>query len=195
MSGTSCPPAAVDDRRAASRSAALCTKLSATRSTPSERPNRRSSASLGVSAEAGSATPGALMPLCCAERRAVDYGGVDRGSRRVDRHATRRGRRPAADPDHGARRAPVRAYVVDTRPGPPSKSPVVDHQRVADGQRDGRAPGQPSGSNLRTTQILEDGHGPSRPLRGLAHACVAGRVRVVRAVREIQPHDVHPAPA
>ena len=48
---------------AAGRSA-VCTKLSATMSTPSDRPNFRSSTSFGVIADAGSGTPGALMPLC-----------------------------------------------------------------------------------------------------------------------------------
>src|SRR5256885_10883276 len=40
-----------------SRSLAVCTKLIATMSTPSERPNFRSPTSFGVIAEVGSATP------------------------------------------------------------------------------------------------------------------------------------------
>ena len=52
--------------RAMRRSSAVWTKLSATMSTPRDRPKRRSAMSLGVSAEAGRATPGRLMPLCSA---------------------------------------------------------------------------------------------------------------------------------
>ena len=57
-------PASPMIARARATSSAVCTKLRATKSTPSLRPKRRSSTSLSVSADAGSATPGALMPLC-----------------------------------------------------------------------------------------------------------------------------------
>ncbi len=45
-------------------SSAVCTKLSATKSTPRSRPKRKSAASLSVMHDAGRRTPGALMPLC-----------------------------------------------------------------------------------------------------------------------------------
>ena len=64
MSGTSAAEAAAISPRACFRSSAVCTKLTATMSTPSERPNFRSSTSFSVIAEAGSGTPGALIPLC-----------------------------------------------------------------------------------------------------------------------------------
>ena len=68
MIGTSGRPSRAVIARAETMSAADCTKLSATRSTPSASPNARSRASFSVTPEAGSGTPGALMPLCWPSR-------------------------------------------------------------------------------------------------------------------------------
>ncbi len=57
-------PAASTIDRACSRSCAVCTKLTATRSTPRERPNSRSRTSLSVKPDSVNDTPGALIPLC-----------------------------------------------------------------------------------------------------------------------------------
>ena len=64
MIGTSGRPSRAVIARAATMSAADWTKLSAMTSTPSARPKARSRASFSVTPEAGSGTPGALMPLC-----------------------------------------------------------------------------------------------------------------------------------
>ena len=57
-------PASRSFWRASVRSAALRTKLNATRSTPARTPKSRSTRSFGVSPPDGNRTPGALMPLC-----------------------------------------------------------------------------------------------------------------------------------
>ena len=70
--------------RARATSSAVCTKLRATKSTPRVRPKRRSSTSLSVSADAGSATPGALMPLCPPSIAAMNDHEIE--PRRGTRH-------------------------------------------------------------------------------------------------------------
>jgi len=83
MSGTSAPPARLISSRACCRTAALCTKLKATQSTPARTPKRRSAMSLSVSLVAGSSTPG-------TPRSTRTNSGKFRPGRRPRRMATRR---------------------------------------------------------------------------------------------------------
>ena len=76
-SGTAGAPAAAISSRARVRSAAVCTKLSATISTPSDSPACRSATSFGVTADAASGTPGALMPLCSPSAPALHDRRLD----------------------------------------------------------------------------------------------------------------------
>ena len=153
-------------RRACRRSAAVWTKLSATMSTPSARPNRRSSMSFGVMADAGSGTPGALMPLCSpssppsttVRRFSVPLGRLD----------------PQLDQAVGeqqpvARRHALRQPFERRRdaPGPPTKSPVAIASVVA-GRR------AESAGRLRAARCGSSGPPRSCRTRDLA-ARAAGR--------------------
>ena len=121
MSGA--PPRA-SSRRARTMSAARWTKLTATMSTPIDTPKFRSSISFSVMADAGSDTPGALMPLCCPSRP-PSTTAVWISSPLVDSTFS------SIAPSARSRRSPGRTLSarpsndVETRPGPPTNVPVA----------------------------------------------------------------------
>ena len=63
-------------------------------------------------------------------------------------------------------------------------------QRVAGLHAIGRAAVEPSGSDLRAAEILQDRDFAPRALAGGADAGECRRLRLVRAVRKIEPEDV-----
>ena len=169
----------------------VCTKLSATMSTPSDRPNCRSSTSFGVIADAGSATPGALMPLCSPSAPPSTTVVCDLACRRSRRRAARSGRRRAAADRPACTLRARPSNVVEMRPGPPTKSPVAMRERVARRRASiGRPPSSGRcGSSDRRDPAGSRRRGRRAPRRARTRANVA-RVRLVRAVREIQADDV-----
>ena len=158
-------------------------------STPSASPNRTSSASFGVRPVAGSATPGALMPLRspstlpCTTVVRISSPSLD---------ITRRTMRPSSSsrscPDRTARASG--AYDVDTRPGVPSKSPVAMRSFIAALQRDRGAPGKATRPDLRAAEVLQHGNGAAGPIGSRSQACIGGAVCLVRTVREIEPEHI-----
>ena len=115
----------------AGTSSAVCTKLSATKSTPSSRPNRRSAASFSVTADAGSGTPGALMPLCSPSGPPSTTSSTARRRRCARRRAARSCRRPAAADRRAAPSGSSSAIGREDPPGPPTSSPARDPQLVS----------------------------------------------------------------
>ena len=116
--------------------------------------------SFGVSAEAGSATPGRLMPLCSPSGpppttvvvAVVPSDDSTRSSMRPSSSSSRSpGRTDLARP----------AKVVETRPGPPTKSPVAISSGRAGHEVDGLAVDQLAGADLRARQVLQDGDVPA----------------------------------
>ena len=168
----------------------ICTKLTATRSTPSDSPKRRSSASFGVIADAGRCTPGAVMPLCSPSAPAVDDGRLNLAGRRSP------STRSSISPSASSRRSPggrsARGHRMSWRRGPGRRcrrrwrSSAV-RRRAA--RSAGRLRACRSGSSDRRDPAESPPPGRrAAPRRGRAR--YVARVRLVRAVREIQPDDV-----
>ena len=107
-SGTSGTPCETTMARAARRSAADCTKLSATRSTPSASPNARSSRVLQGERTRGQRHARRVDALVLAEHAAVDARACGWRRRRCLQPPARAGRRRAAADRRRARRAPAR---------------------------------------------------------------------------------------
>ncbi len=116
-------PASDMTRWARITSSAVCTKLNATKSTPSSRPKRRSAASFSVTDDAGKRTPGALMPLCSPNEPPVTTTVVSSAG---DVPTTRSSILPSSSRSRSPSRAErtSSAYCVETRPGPPTASPA-----------------------------------------------------------------------
>ena len=112
-------------------------------STPSERPNFRSSTSFGVIADVGSGTPGRVDPLVLADLAAVDDRRLNLAAGRSSRRAARRGRRRAAAGRRCATLCASPSNVVDSRPGPPTPSPVAIDDAVAGLELNRAAAGEP----------------------------------------------------
>ena len=158
-------------------------------STPSDRPNRRSSASFGVIADAGSWTPGALMPLCSPiSPPSITVVWISCPSVASTRSSTSPSASNSRSPGLTLGASP--ANVVEMRPGPPMKSPGRDGQPVAglDGERPPAL--ELAGANLRPAEILENRHLAARALGRRPHPRERRAMRLVRAVREIQTEDV-----
>ena len=172
------------------RSAADCTKLSATQSTPWAIPNCRSSTSFSVRLEAGSVTPGALMPLCSPSGPPLRTVGDDLVAVAYARPAARASRRRAGDGRRGAPTAPA-ARRSSTRARPADEVARGDAQRRPVLELDGAAALERAGADLRAAQVLQDGHdrAPSRSAAARMRRTTA-RVRLVRAVREVEAEDV-----
>ena len=193
MSGDVARRPAAMTRAGARTSSAVCTKLSATRSTPSARPNRRSSTSFAVSADAGSAHARRVDALVLrrARRRSRPPSSRPR-SPSLARPAARSGRRRAA----GGRRAAtdrdqlgVRASKM--RPGRAGASPVamrsvVAVRRACSGRPPASGPVRIFGP-LRSCRMATDAARRSAAARMRRTTC---RVRLVRAVREVEPEHV-----
>ena len=149
--------------RARRMSAAICTKLSATMSTPSARPKRRSSRVLRGEPRGGQRHPGALMPLCSPSCAAVDHRRLDLRAVGRDRPAARRGRRRAAARRPAARCAP--AARRSWRPGParPTSSPVAIISGSPGCSGIGRPPASRPVRIFGPAQVLQDRDVRARP--------------------------------
>ena len=182
-------PASAINCFALATSAAVCTKLMATKSTPSARPNRRSASSLSVIHDAGKRTPGALIPLCSPSGPPVTTTVVNWPSAAPVT-------RSSIFPSSSSSRSPGRAdrinstNVVETRPGPPTSSPGTIRSCSPFTEGDRPTAGERAGSNFRPAEILHDGHSSPGPARDLANRSVHRRVRVVRAVRKVEAKEI-----
>ena len=136
----------------------------------------------------GSSTPGTLMPLFSPSGPpSATSVAISPSLTRLT--ATRCGHRPAtvclpgarpsADRRRLSRLARVALEIADS-----------DGEGTAGRQRHWSAPAQLPGANLRAAEILKQRHDTPRFLRSRAHLLDAGRVRSMRAVREVQPEDV-----
>ena len=65
-----------------------------------------------------------------------------------------------------------------------------DAQFASSVESDGSSTLEKTRANLRTTEILKNGHGPPGARRGTSHTCERRRMRVVRAMRKIKADDV-----
>ena len=153
----------------------VCTKLSATMSTPSDRPNLRSSISFAVSAAAGSSTPGRVDALVLAERppsmtvvvislpSVAVHAQLDQCRRRAA------GDRPGARSARARRTSWRRARSAHEVAGGDASavSPVVSSNRPA--------AFEPAGADLGAAEILQN-----RPPRGRHARPPPGRARSVR---------------
>ena len=158
-----------------------------------ERRTRRSASSFVVNADAGSATPGALMPLCSA--RAPPYTTTDEISP-PPAFSTRSSIRPSSS----SRRSPGRTMLGEPGVGCEDGGARLDEaysaaghdpQRVPGAQIDRVTVGQRARPDLRATEILQDGDVPAHSPGGGADALERRQVGLVRPVREVQPNDVH----
>ena len=189
MIGTADRPCSIRMARARVMSAADCTKLSATMSTPSASPNARSRASLSVMS-ARSGTCGALMPLCSPSSPPSITRRLNRVRRRrlhhqldlpiVEQQVIALRHRASPAPRRWSRcgpRTPISSPTATIR-----ASPACSDQR--------RAALEPAGADLRAAQVLQDGDVLVGAHRGLAHLVKARGVIGLRAVRKIEADDV-----
>ena len=190
-SGTSAPWPSAISCRARRRSAAVCTKLSATMSTPSDRPNFRSSTSFGVIADVGSAHARRVDALVLAELAALDHAScwISVPSAGLDAQLDAAVGEQQAIAGLHALREPVECR------GDPARlrrrtSPVAMRERVAGLRARSGGRLRAAGADLRAAKILEDRHLAVRAFGRRPHAGERGRVRLVRAVREVQAEDV-----
>ena len=189
-SGRSGAPASRSAARAWRRSPALSTKLMATKSTPARTPNARSALSFSVRPDAGSGTPGALMPLCspstppstttvriCWRSPSIDA--------QLDAPVVEQQRVAGLD----ERR---QVFVAGRHPsGCAEEVADGDHQLVAVRERERRMVAQQAGADLGAAQVLQQRDAAAGLGRQRADARHHLAVRLVRAVREVQAEDVH----
>ena len=170
-------------------SSALRTKLSATMSTPSCAPNFKSSMSFGVSASAESCTPGALIPLCSSsippsmhsrhDLATVSSLDLQLNLAVVEQQLPARTRLAH---ELGVRRVDELLVPLAVAGDDADGLPVL--------QIDRPPALQPAGPDFRAAQVLEDRHDFRRAGGGRANPVERLGVRVVCAVRKIQPADV-----
>ncbi len=126
-------------------------------STPSESPNARSSTSFGVIADAGSGTPGALIPLCSPiSPPSITVVSIVAPSVPSTRSSTRPSASSSRSPGRTLRASP--ANVVDSRPGSPGRSPVTMRSASPAFNCERPSAFERAGADLRTAEILEDRH-------------------------------------
>ena len=116
--------------------------------------------SFGVSAEAGSATPGRLMPLCSPSGAAADDDGLRRRAvRRLDAQldAAVVEQQPVARADRLGEAGEGRRHAA----GAAHEVAGGDLQRRAGHEVDGLAIDQLAGADLRPGQVLQDGDVPA----------------------------------
>ena len=128
--------------------------------------------------------------LVLAERAAVHHARADGRRRRCPPPPARCGRRRAAADRRRARRGPARRRWSRRGRRRPTKSPVAIVERIAFPQGQRLPAGQTAGADLRPAQVLHDRDVPADAGRGGPGALVGAAVRLVGAVREVEPHDV-----
>ena len=143
-----------------------------------------------MSADVGSVTPGALMPLCSPSVAPWTTTVV---SSSADRATTFNSIRPSSS----RRRAPGFADRISSAkrsedaPGAARGVTMRDAKLVARLQRNRRATNERPGPDLGTAQVLHDRDVAARLPRHFADPPERFRVGLVRPVREVEAEDVH----
>ena len=137
----------------------------------------------------GQRHPRRVDPLVLAKYAAFDHGGPNRRTVRLDHLQL----------DGAVRQQQVVAWMhaackpFERRRDDSGASEFLardDVQRVTHLQADGPATFEQAGADLRSPQILQDGNLPTGTLSRRTHARERGSMRLVRAVREVEPDDV-----
>jgi hypothetical protein len=176
--------------RARATSSALRTKERATKSTPTSRPNLRSSTSFSVKAGARKATPGTLMPLCSSRTpprttRARTSPGPTAVTESSSSPSARRMRSPRVDLPHELR----------VRGGQPlGCSPLGvrgDHHLPSFLQHHGAVVYEGPHADLGPLQVLQHRHGAAQLRARPPDRFDAAPVLFPGPVGEVEAHDVH----